>query len=77
VYRCSYCPEDRACALCPEGDVSAGHRPRLAFGYDSNPAECDHTWPRAVAEEMARRWNGDPSKKIVWEIGEGIVEVPR
>jgi hypothetical protein len=76
VYRCSSCPEDRACALYPDGDVSAGARPRMAFGY-SNPAECDHTWPRAVAEEMARRCNGEPGKTIEWEIGDGFIKVRR
>jgi hypothetical protein len=78
VHRCDSCPEDSACGLYPEGAPAIGERPRGLFGYDASREECSHTWPRVVAEEMARRWNGDPAqpaRPMLWEVGEGVVEV--
>jgi len=80
VYRCSYCPPDRACALYPDDGFSAwpqDDRPAGAFGYDASRDECNHTWPRQVAEEVARRWNGEPGKVVRWELGIGTIGVGR
>lgn len=81
VYRCSYCPADRACGLHPaEAPAESKYlKPRGVFGDDSNHEECGHMWPRAVADEMARRWNAvpdgryTPGRVIQWEIGTALV----